>query len=482
MSSSLFLGGHQPAVHLLGQYANRHGLIAGATGTGKTISVQVMAEQFSRLGVPLFLADVKGDLSGIAAAGRSHSKVEARVAQLGIKGFDYGANPARFWDLRGERGHPVRISLSELGPQLLSRLLELNEAQEGVLTLVFEFADNEGLLMLDLNDLKTTLQFVTEQPEALDQSYGRVPKASVSAILRRLLLLEREGAEQFFGEPALDINDLIATTADGQGMINILAAESLIHTPRIYATFLLWLLSELYEQLPEVGDLEKPKFVFFFDEAHLLFNGAPKAFVERVEQVVRLIRSKGVGIYFISQSPSDIPDAVLGQLGNRIQHALRAFTPRDQKAVRVAAQTFRSNPDLDTETVITELGVGEALVSVLDAKGTPSRVERILMRPPCSQIGPLDAMSRARMIDDSPLASKYRTAADPESAHELLQARMKKLAAEDLQQKSAVKPRSSSGSQRQGVAESFFKSVARSIGGSVGRSIVRGILGSILKR
>lgn len=483
MPSSLLLGGCQPAVHLLARYANRHGLIAGATGTGKTISVQVLAEQFSRMGVAVFLADVKGDLSGIAAAGRPHPKVAARVAQLGLEGFEYGDNPVRFWDLRAERGHPVRISLSELGPQLLARLLTLNETQESILTLVFEYADDEGLLLLDLNDLKTTLQFVTEFPDALDQAYGRVPKASVSAILRRLLLLEREGAEQFFGEPALEIKDLIATTAAGQGVINILAAETLIQSPRIYATFLLWLLSELFEQLPEVGDLDQPKFVFFFDEAHLLFNGAPKAFVERVEQVVRLIRSKGVGIYFISQSPSDIPENILGQLGNRVQHALRAFTPKDQKAVRVAAQTFRSNPDLDTESVITQLGVGEALVSVLDEKGIPGMVQRILMRPPCSQIGPLDPLCRARLIDASPLAPKYATAVDPESAHEKLQARMAQSAAQDNPRPAEVtQPQRSSGSQRQGIAQSFFNSVARALGGSVGRSIVRGILGSILKR
>ncbi|WP_324767200.1 helicase HerA-like domain-containing protein [Pokkaliibacter plantistimulans] len=471
-----------PVLQLNPRYANRHGLVAGATGTGKTVTIQGLAERFSRLGVPVFVADVKGDLSGIAAPGKPHPKVAERVTKLGLQDFQFAECPAVFWDVLGEKGFPVRVSLSELGPQLLARLLELNDTQEGVLTQAFEYADDEGMLMLDLNDLKTTLNYLAEHNPTADQGFTRIAKSTVSAILRRLLLLEREGAEQFFGEPALQIEDLIRCDDNGQGIVNVLAAEKLIQTPRIYSTFLLWLLSELFENLPEVGDQPKPRFVFFFDEAHLLFNGAPRAFVEKVEQVVRLIRSKGVGIYFISQSPADIPDVILGQLGNRIQHALRAYTPKDQKAVRVAAQTFRSNPALDTETVITELGVGEALVSVLEHDGVPGMVQRTLIAPPATQIGPLDDGTRKQLNALDALAGKYETPVDPHSAHEILQQRMHQQAAQHATTAPTSTAGRSAGRQRESVAESFMKSIARAVGSQLGRQIIRGVLGSILKR
>lgn len=501
MDQSILIGGNDSGrVYLTPRYANRHGLIAGATGTGKTVTLQCLAESFSEIGVPVFLSDIKGDLAGISQPGKTHAKIDERVTKIGIDNFVLKGFPVTFWDMFGERGTPVRATVSEMGPQLLSRLLDLNETQESVLTLVFQFADDEGLLLLDLKDLRTSLEYIARAGKDMGIGYT-VSKASVNAILRRLLMVEREGGKLFFGEPGLLLDDLIALDKNGRGVINILASEKLILSPRIYTTFLLWLLSELFENLPEVGDPEKPVMVFFFDEAHLLFNNAPKVLLEKVEQVVRLIRSKGVGVYFITQSPSDLPDSVLGQLGNRVQHALRAYTPKDQKAVRVAAQTFRPNPKLDTEQVITELEVGEALVSVLQDKGVPTPVERILIRPPSSRMGPVDGTERQTIIDKSPLHRRYATPHDPHSAHEELLARTaakvrradKQQQAEQAEQdrqneqkwergdQSRVGSRRSSGSKRQGLGEAFAKSVARSVGSTLGRRILRGILGSIMK-
>lgn len=459
------------------RYANRHGLIAGATGTGKTITLQGLVESFSQQGVPVFVADIKGDLSGLAMPGQASEGLQKRIEQIGIDGFQYQEYPVTFWDVFGDNGFPIRATISDMGPQLLSRLLRLNDVQEGVLTLAFEFADDEGMMMLDMKDLQSTLEFMAEHKSEIEGAAGKVSKASVGAILRRLLILEREGGEAFFGEPALDYRDLIRTADDGRGIVNVLSAEKLIHSPQVYATFLLWLLSELFESLPEVGDPEKPTFVFFFDEAHLLFDGAPSVFVERVEQVVRLIRSKGVGIYFITQSPADIPDAILGQLGNRVQHALRAYTPKERKAVRVAAQSFRENPELDTETAISELGVGEALVSVLGDDGIPSVVERTLVRPPCSQMGPISADERKVVQMSSLMAGRYDDAIDRESAFEILQQRVTAIA--EQAESSASTGRK--GRSRQGVGEAFLKSMARSIGSNIGRQLLRGIMGSLFK-
>jgi DNA helicase HerA-like ATPase len=434
------------------RYANRHGLIAGATGTGKTVTLQVMAESFSRMGVPVFVSDVKGDLSGISQPGSPHAKIDERVQKIGITDFQFAAAPTVFWDLFGVQGHPIRATISDMGPLLLARLLDLNDTQEGVLTVAFEFADDEGLLLLDMDDLRTTLQYVGDNAKSFAREYGNVSRQSIGAILRRLLVIQREGGEQFFGEPALDLHDMIRIRPDGRGQVNVLAADQLMSSPRIYSTFLLWLLSELFEELPEIGDPDKPRFVFFFDEAHLLFNRAPKALLEKVEQVVRLIRSKGVGVYFVTQNPLDIPETVLGQLGNRVQHALRAFTPKDQKAVRAAAQTFRANPALDTATVITELGVGAI---------TPGE--------------------RRTVVNNSPLAGRYDTAVDRESAHELLRARAEKAAkqarARDAEEGagSGKKP----GRRRQSIGEAFIKSLARTVGNQIGRQLMRGILGSM---
>ena len=404
--------------------ANRHGLVAGATGTGKTVTLQGMAEQFSARGVPVFLADVKGDLAGIAMPGsptfKHADKIEGRAKELGIDPFVYADNPVVFWDLYGEAGHPIRTTISEMGPLLLARLMGLNETQEGVLNIAFRYADDNGLLLLDLPDLQATLMACAENASELAGKYGNVSKASVGTIQRQLLAFESQGADRFFGEPAFEINDFIRCDEQGRGMVNVLAAEKLMQSPKLYATFLLWLLSELFEALPEVGDPEKPKLVFFFDEAHLLFEDAPQALFEKVEQVVRLIRSKGVGVYFVSQNPIDIPEKIAGQLGNRVQHALRAFTPRDQKAIRAAAETFRINPDLDVETVITELKVGEALVSTLDADGAPGIVQRTLVAPPRSRLGPLDAKERAIIQSISPFDGKYEAAVNRESAAEVL--------------------------------------------------------------
>lgn len=458
---------------LLPRMANRHGLIAGATGTGKTVSLRVIAENFSRIGVPVFMADVKGDLSGIVHAGQENPKINERVAQLGIADFHYAGFPTVFWDLFGQQGHPIRTTTSDMGPLLMSRLLNLNDTQGGVLTLVFKIADDNGLLLLDLKDLRAMLQHVGDNAAQFKTQYGNVSVASIGAIQRGLLELESQGAEHFFGEPALDLDDLIQTDGQGRGVINILVADKLISAPKLYATFLLWLLAELFERLPEVGDLEKPKLAFFFDEAHLLFNDAPAVLLEKIEQVIRLIRSKGVGVYFVTQNPLDVPDVVLGQLGNRVQHALRAFTPRDQKAVKAAAQTFRQNPDLDVEAAITELGVGEALVSLLDDKGRPNVVDRALIYPPQSSLPPLTPTEREANIKRSTLFGHYEKVVDRESAYEMLKTRVPQA---ESSRAPAGQPRQS---QVGGLIEAFGKSAVRALGSQVGREIMRGVLGSL---
>ena len=475
------------------EFANRHGLIAGATGTGKTVTLRAMAEGFSAQGVPVFVADVKGDLSGLAKQGAENPKFRARAAELGVPDFDFAALPVLFWDVFGANGHPLRATISEMGPLLLARLLELNDTQAGVLQLVFKVADDEGLLLLDLKDLRALLTHVAQNATEYRERYGNVASASVGAIQRGLLALEAQGADKFFGEPELDLQHLMGVLPDGRGIVSVLAAEVLYQRPKLYATFLLWLLSELFERLPEAGDVAKPKLVFFFDEAHLLFADAPKALVEKVEQVVRLIRSKGVGVYFVTQNPLDIPDAVLGQLGNRVQHALRAFTPRDQKAVKAAAQTFRARPGLDTEAAILELAVGEALVSFLDAKGTPVPVERARVVPPRTRLGPVDAGERLGLINNSPLAGVYDEAIDRESAFEKLQeAKPKKGSGiadaifgggttRPAPRAPASRNRAQPKSFGEQVATSVARSVASSIGRQIGTRIVRGILGSILK-
>jgi uncharacterized protein len=470
------------------QLANRHGLIAGATGTGKTVSLQILAEGFAARGVPVLMADVKGDLAGISQAGTANPKLEERAAAVGLADYALRGSPTVFWDLFGEQGHPIRTTVSEMGPLLLARLLGLNETQEGVLGIGFKVADEQGLLLLDLKDLRALMNFLGEHANELSLQYGRVSTASVGAIQRRLLTLEQQGGVHFFGEPALDIKDLMRTDLNGQGMINLLAADRLMIAPKLYATFLLWLLSELFEELPEVGDPDKPKLVFFFDEAHLMFSDAPRALLDKVEQVVRLIRSKGVGVYFISQNPLDIPDDVLGQLGNRVQHALRAFTPRDQRAVRAAAETFRANPAFDTEQVITQLGVGEALVSTLDEKGIPGIVEQTLIRPPCSRMGTVTPEERGSAIAASPLAGRYDQATDRDSAYEVLRKRAddELAAAARRQAEAEAAARSSApparGRSRQTPMEALVTSAVRTIGSQIGRQIVRGLLGSILKR
>ncbi|MEQ1781143.1 MAG: helicase HerA-like domain-containing protein [Hyphomonadaceae bacterium] len=431
MTDSIFLGGggpdHKSPQTMLLARANRHGLVAGATGTGKTVTLQIMAEQFSAAGVPVFCADVKGDLSGICVAGtpegKSLEKINERVAQIGMDPIVYDAAPCMFWDLYGKKGHAIRATVSEMGPQLLSRLLQLNETQEGVVTIAFQYADDNGLLLLDFKDLRSLLSHVSSIAPEIQRTYGNVAPASIGAVQRALLLLEREGAETFFGEPALELTDFMRVGTDGRGLISILDATTLINSPRLYSTFLLWLLAELFERLPEVGDPDKPKLVFFFDEAHLLFDGAPKALVDKIEQVVRLIRSKGVGVYFVTQNPRDLPENVLAQLGTRIQHALRAYTPTERKGVKGAAESFRPNPAFDTAQVITELGMGEALVSSLDAKGAPTMVERTLIRPPSSRLGPATDAERAIVQAASPVAIKYDTVIDRESAYEILTSR-----------------------------------------------------------
>ena len=496
---------------LLPALANRHGLIAGATGTGKTVTLQRIAESLSRIGVPVFMADVKGDLAGLSQAGELKGKIKERVELLKLDDFKNESCPVAFWDTFGKQGHPVRTTASEMGPLLLSRMLNLNDTQQGVLTMVFKIADDKGLLLLDLKDLRAMLQYVGDNAKDFTTAYGNVSAASIGAIQRGLLEIDSQGADQFFGEPALNIMDFIQTDAKGRGVINILAADKLMTSPKLYATFLLWLLSELFEQLPEVGDVEKPKLVFFFDEAHLLFTDAPQALLEKIEQVVRLVRSKGVGVYFVTQNPLDVPDTVLGQLGNRVQHALRAFTPRDQKAVKTAATTMRPNPKLDVEAVITELGVGEALVSFLDEKGRPTIVERAFVAPPGSRLGPVTPEERAAIMKASLVAGIYETTVDRESAYEKLTGRVAGAAApadapsgapasaptgapagarQPAQEESGgllgglknilfgtTGPR---GGQHDGLVQTAAKSAVRTIGTQVGREILRGVLGGIM--
>ena len=525
----IFLGQGSEAEFLTLKVANRHGLVAGATGTGKTVTLQTLTEGFARAGVPVFAADVKGDLSGIAAAGESKEALVSRARDLGFS-YEPDRFPVMFWDLFGEQGHPIRTTISEMGPLLLSRLMDLNDVQEGVLNIAFRVADEEGLLLLDMKDLRAMLTFISEHAADLTASYGNVSKATIGTIQRQLLVLENQGGTKFFGEPALNLADMLRVDRDGRGYINVLAADKLMATPRLYATFLLWLLSELFEQLPEVGDLAKPKLVFFFDEAHLLFTDAPKALLDKIEQVVRLIRSKGIGVYFVTQNPLDVPDKVLAQLGNRVQHALRAFTPRDQKAVKTAAETFRPNPALDTARVIMELGKGEALISCLDGDGTPRIVQRTLIAPPAARIGPLTPEERKAVINESPVRGKYDQALDAESAYEVLTGRAQTTPATAQQQSQPqspsqpppqAQPEAGGGligglgavlggifgvgqgrGQRLSTGQAIAREVTRSVtnrvvgqiaadlgrsvggrtGGTIGRALVRGALGGLLRR
>jgi DNA helicase HerA-like ATPase len=483
----ILLGKGEDLQYLLPAYGNRHGLITGATGTGKTVTLQVLAEGFAGAGVPVFMADVKGDLAGLSQPIAPHPKIDERLEKIGISNYAPGGWPVIFWDVFGEAGHPVRTTISEMGPLLLSNLLELNDTQEGILNIAFRVADEQGLLLLDLEDLRALLRFVADNANSLSREYGNVSSASVAAIQRRLLVLDEQGAEHFFGEPALDLSDLQRTDLSGRGVINVLAADRLVQKPRLYATFLLWLLSELFEELPEIGDPEKPRLVFFFDEAHLLFDNAPRALVRQVEQVVRLIRSKGVGVYFVTQNPLDVPDTVLGQLGNRIQHAMRAYTPREQKAIRAAAETFRANPRLDVEQAFTQMGVGEALVSTLQAKGVPGMVDRTLIRPPTSRIGPITEAERQQIRSRSPVGSRYDQALDRESAAEVLAERAEKLARAAAEEEAARGEPARSGaakrsSTRQSPTEAAVKSFFRSMSSTLGRELMRGILGVIKKR
>jgi DNA helicase HerA-like ATPase len=497
MAAPLLVAKSEHDLFLLPGLANRHGLIAGATGTGKTVTLQRIAEGFSRIGVPVFMADVKGDLAGLSQKGEPKPKIEERVKQLGVTDFVYEASPVVFWDAFGTQGHPVRATISEMGPLLLARLLNLNDTQQGVLTLAFKIADDNGLLLLDMKDLRAMLQFMGDNAKQFTTQYGNISAASIGAIQRGLLEIEQQGGDKFFAEPALNIQDLMQTDGKGRGVINILAADKLMNSPKLYGTFLLWMLSELFEQLPEVGDPEKPKLVFFFDEAHLLFSDAPQALLEKIEQVVRLIRSKGVGVYFVTQNPLDIPETVLGQLGNRVQHALRAFTPRDQKAVKSAATTLRANPKLDVEAAITELGVGEALVSLLDEKGRPCIVERALVLPPSSRLGAVSPEERAATIKSSLLAGTYDKVEDRESAYEKLAQRVQEQQPEAKPVAAAPQGETGGGlfgalggllggstgprgGHRAGAIELATKSAARAIGSQVGREIIRGVLGSIL--
>ncbi|WP_187430749.1 hypothetical protein ROLI_020520 [Roseobacter fucihabitans] len=513
MTSDIFIGGGGPDYgtqqYMSLGYANRHGLIAGATGTGKTVTLQILAEGFSRAGVPVFLSDVKGDLSGLAKPGsethKLHGPFSARAEKIGFADFTYEAFPVTFWDIFGDQGHPVRTTVSEMGPLLLARLLELSEAQEGILNIAFRLADEDSLPLLDLKDLQSLLVWIGQNAKELSLRYGNISAASIGAIQRRLLVLENQGGTGLFGEPALALSDLMRTNAQGRGEINILAADKLMNAPGLYATFLLWLLSELFEELPEVGDPEKPKLVFFFDEAHLLFEDAPKALVDKVEQVARLIRSKGVGVYFISQNPADVPDDILGQLGNRIQHALRAFTAKDRKELRMAAQTYRENPAFDTEQAIREVGVGEAVTSMLQRKGVPGIVERTLIRPPSSQLGPVTKAERAAFMAASDMAGKYDNPVDRKSAYEILQKR----AAEAAKQAEAAEEKAEAGSpqlrefnaarrftggrvarstakrsqtrQTQSIGGAMASAVIKELQGTTGRRLVRGILGGLFK-
>ncbi|MEM6276862.1 MAG: helicase HerA-like domain-containing protein [Pseudomonadota bacterium] len=509
MDAGIFVGGggedYATRQELTLKYANRHGLVAGATGTGKTVTLQILAEGFSAAGVPVFLSDVKGDLSGLAKAGSAdfklHGAFTERAGKIGFHDYSYGAVPAVFWDLFGEQGHPVRTTVAEMGPLLIARLLELSEAQEGILNIAFRVADEQGLPLLDLKDLQSLLVWVGENGKTLSLRYGNVSAASIGAIQRRLLVLENQGGAQLFGEPALALSDIMRVE-NGQGAVNILAADKLMASPRLYATFLLWLLSELFEELPEVGDPDKPKLVFFFDEAHLLFEDAPKALVEKVEQVARLIRSKGVGVYFITQSPDDIPEDILGQLGNRVQHALRAFTARDRKALKLAAETYRENPRFDTEEAIREVGVGEAVTSMLQKKGVPGVVERTLIRPPSSQLGPITAAERASVIASSALAGKYEAKVDRVSAFEMLTKRAEAAAAEAEKAEAAEEEaetmereyraaRRYSGSRvsrstsrrvgKDSVGSALSSAIIKELKGTTGRRLVRGVLGGLFK-
>src|SRR5687767_4757471 len=499
--SDILLGKGQRPVHLLAKYGNRHGMVAGATGTGKTVSLMVIAEGFSRLGVPVFMADVKGDVAGLAVAGEATEKIRERAARVGVEAYAPEASPVVFWDVYGKAGHPVRTTVSEMGPSLLGRILELNATQSGVLEIAFKLADDRGLLLLDLDDLRALLGFVGDNRKTISSEYGLVSAPSIAAIQRALLTLDREGGEAMFGEPALQLTDLMRTDLSGRGVVNILAADQLVLKPRLYSSLLLWLLSELFENLPEVGDLDRPRIVFVFDEAHLLFGDAPAALRQRVEQVVRIIRSKGVGVYFCSQLPDDVPNDILGQLGNRVQHALRAYTPRDQKAVRTAAETFVPNPDLDVAAVISQLGVGEALVSTLQDKGVPSPVERTLIAPPRSRMGAITPEERAAVRSRSPVGLKYDRTVNRESAYEMLSHRATTETApatqpgrptpvrEPASPPGQSEPAPSGGGlgelmwgtkRRQGMVETLAKQAARTVGSEIGRQILRGVLGGIV--
>lgn len=475
-------GANGVLVEQLCRMSNRHGLIAGATGTGKTITLQILAESFSRLGVPVFAADIKGDLSGLSRSGSPHPKIDERLLQIPLANYQQRPYPVVFWDIFGKQGHPIRSTISEMGPLLLSNLLGLNDTQSGILYSCFKIADDQGMLLLDLKDLRSMLMWMSDNAKELRNEYGNISSSSIGAIQRQLLVLEEQGADHFFGEPAVKLTDLMQVDFSGNGVISIFDATKLmVQAPKVYSSFLLWLLSELFEQLPEIGDPEKPKFVFFFDEAHLLFDQAPKMLVDKIEQVVRLIRSKGVGIYFITQSPQDIPEEILGQLGLKIQHALRAFTPRDRKVIKSAAQSFPPNPDFDTEDIITALGIGEALVSVLDNKGRPLPVQKTLIRPPESRIGTLNEEERQNRIQRSPLRGRYDDTLDRISAYETLKDRAKEMQVQqeivnNEKTKKKTKPRS--GSKRQSTGEAFIKSAARAIGSQVGQQIIRGIMGS----
>jgi DNA helicase HerA-like ATPase len=484
VDDKIYLGSSTRPEYLALKYANRHGLITGATGTGKTVSLQVLAEGFSAAGVPVFAADIKGDLSGIAAMGEMKDWQTKRATEIGLTEYAAAKFPTMFWDLFGKQGHPVRTTVSEMGPLLLSRILDLNDVQEGVLNIAFKYADDNGLLLLDLKDLRALLVDVADNAREISTRYGNVATATIGAVQRALLVLEQQGGTGFFGERALNIADLMRTSTDGRGIVSILAADELMQSPRLYATFLLWLLSELFEELPEVGDPDKPKLVFFFDEAHLLFDDAPKALVDKVEQVVKLVRSKGVGVYFVTQNPVDIPESVLAQLSNRVQHALRAYTPREQKAVKVAAETFRPNPAFSTEEAITQLAVGEALVSVLEDKGVPSIVGRTMIRPPSGKVGPIIPDERRALIQNSPVAGQYDTVEDRESAYEVLTRRAEQKQDADVAEKAAPRERDEPAprrSTRAGPLEAAITSMARSAANTLGRALVRGILGSLTR-
>ena len=495
MAAPLLIAQGKEPIYLLPRMANRHGLVAGATGTGKTVTLQVMAEAFSSIGVPVFAADVKGDLCGISQPGTDNPKIAERVRKLRLDKFVFAGCPVTCWDVLGEQGHPVRATISEMGPLLLARLLNLNDVQESVLALVFKIADDSGLLLLDVKDLQAMLQYVGDNAKQFQTQYGNISAASIGSIQRGILAIQQQGGEKFFGEPALNLDDLLQTDSNGHGVVNILAADKLVQSPKLYATFLLWMLTALFEQLPEVGDPDKPKLVFFFDEAHLLFSDLPKIIEDKVVQIVRLIRSKGIGVYFVTQNPLDLPETVLGQLGNRVQHALRAFTPKDQKSVRAAAETFRPNPALNIQEIITQLAVGEALVSFLDDAGTPSIVERALICPPHSQIGPITPELRKQLIQTSLVAGIYEKAVDRESAFEILKARAgqplpTQSAAGTTPGPSASPPwyenipgmshTTTTGRRSDSVVDVMAKSAARAMGSSVGRQIIRGVLGSIL--